>query len=40
MKAEGVFSYESGGQEEIMAVLLNFTHEIKDTGHYKTLYTG
>lgn len=40
MKAEGGLSYESGGQEEIMAVLFKFTHEVKDIGNYKTHYTG
>lgn len=31
MKAEGSLSYESGGQEEIMAVLFKFT-QVKDIG--------
>lgn len=40
MKAKGVLIYEDVGQQEKMADLLNFTHEVKDTGHYKTLYSG
>lgn len=40
MKAEDVLIYEDVGQEEKMAILLNFTHEVKDIGHYKTLYSG